>query len=120
MDWLSLSVCGGKKCALSLRESMAFAERRRHLPVNDFFCVRYSTEMTMKPTRLLIFCAAFAIPTISAADDAASTFQGRVLPVLKANCVKCHGRGETESENQLIRHAQPGPTGCGTATLVPR
>jgi hypothetical protein len=26
-----------------------------------------------------------------AADDAASTFQSRVLPVLKASCAKCHG-----------------------------
>ena len=44
----------------------------------------------------------FAFSGVCIASDAASAFQSRVLPVLKANCTKCHG---TEKQKAKINFA---------------
>lgn len=43
----------------------------------------------------LALCAALPV---RAADNAATVFQARVLPVLEAHCCKCHGRDKTEAK----------------------
>ena len=50
------------------------------------------TEGTMNRLRCpLLFVGLVAFPRTCIAADAAAAFQSRVLPVLKANCSKCHG-----------------------------
>src|SRR5439155_22974573 len=49
-------------------------------------------ESTMRLGRAVrFFDAALALTGACAADDTATSFQSRVLPILKTHCTKCHG-----------------------------
>jgi len=49
----------------------------------------------------LILLGAVAFISHCAAEDAASAFQSRVLPVLKSNCAKCHGTEKQKAKINL-------------------
>ncbi len=48
----------------------------------------------------LFLCTLFLVP-VSRADDAAATFKDRVLPVLTARCVRCHGNDKPKAKLNL-------------------
>jgi hypothetical protein len=52
--------------------------------------------------RFVFVCSVLiALPGVGAAEDAASTFQARVLPVLTAHCTKCHGPEKQKAKINL-------------------
>jgi len=55
----------------------------------------------MRPILLIIVLGAFAPPTPAAADDAASSFQTRVLSVVKSRCATCHGSAKQKANLNL-------------------
>ena len=79
----------------------------------------------MGRTIIVIAVAAFVGPTLASADDAPSIkadpalvefFEGKVRPVLEANCINCHGSGKQkaglrlDSRAALIKGGDSGPT----------
>jgi len=51
----------------------------------------------MRPILLACLIAALSAPAPAVADDAASAFQSRALPVLKNRCAACHGRSKQKA-----------------------
>lgn len=49
-----------------------------------------------------LFCGLFCLlPAVAAAEDAAAAFNSRVLPVLQAHCVRCHGAEKPKAKINL-------------------
>src|SRR5437660_719559 len=57
----------------------------------------------MNLRRFALWCAVvFALPEVCVAEDAATAFQSRVLPILKTHCARCHGTEKPKAKITLV------------------
>ncbi len=55
----------------------------------------------MRAALLVLLLAGLSTPAPAVADDAASAFQSRVLPIVRSRCATCHGSAKQKANLNL-------------------